>query len=301
MSLPPLIPLDDALNRLLAQLPREAEAETVKLADAFGRVLAEDVFARIDVPPRANSSMDGYAVRVSECPAGAELKVSQRIPAGAAPQPLEVNSVARIFTGAEIPEGADAVVMQENTEKLDSGCIRILQAPRLAESIRDAGLDLKAGVEILKQGARLTPPALGVLASTGIDSVEVYKPIKVALLCTGDELVEPGLPLASGQIYNSNRPLISSLLRQAGIEVVDLGPVEDTYDATVAALTQAVAQADAVITTGGVSVGEEDHVKNAIQALGSLDLWRIKIRPGKPFAVGQIQGTTVIGLPGNPM
>lgn len=301
MSLPPLIPLDEARNRLFKQLPRLASIETLALNEASGRILAADIYALVDVPPKANSSMDGYAVRVSECYEGVQLPVSQRIPAGTVAQRLVEQSVARIFTGAEIPSGADAVIMQESIQTLDDGRISVLSVPKSGDNIRAQGEDLTKGVKILNQGTRLSPAALGVIASTGIPSVQVYKSLRVALLCTGDELIEPGLPLNEGQIYNSNKPMLCAFLKQAGFDVVDLGQVADTRQATSAALKHAVAEADAVITTGGVSVGEEDHVKHVIQELGSLDLWRIKIRPGKPFALGQIDNTPVIGLPGNPM
>ncbi len=297
----PLIPLDEARARLLDQLKVSAAVESVALDDANGRILAQDLVAQINVPPKANSEMDGYALCAQDAVEGRVLKVSQRIPAGAVTQPHIAGSVARIFTGAELPDGADLVVMQENTERLDSGEVRILQTARAGENVRQAGLDIKQGEVVLKRGTRLTPAALGVCASIGIERVDLYKPLRVALLSTGDELVEPGTALRAGQIYNSNRPMLLNLLRQAGFEPVDLGQVADNPEATLAALERAQAEADAILTMGGVSVGEEDHVKNAIQALGSLDLWRIKIRPGKPFAAGEVKGTPVFGLPGNPM
>lgn len=300
MALTPLIPLQTARQQLLASLPRLAKVETLPVAQALGRVLAADLFASIDVPPRANSAMDGYAVRRAEASEGAELVVSQRVPAGTAPLPLTPGTAARIFTGAQIPPGADAVVMQENTERLDNDRVRILQMPSVAESIRQAGSDLPAGAAILAAGQRLSAAALGVCASAGVSQLSVYRPLRVALVCTGDELVEPGLPLQEGQIYNSNRPLVTSLLRQAGFDVIDLPTAVDTREATRAALLQAVELADAVITTGGVSVGEEDHVKAVIAELGRINLWRIRIRPGKPFAAGEINATPIFGLPGNP-
>lgn len=297
----PLIPLDEARARLLDQLAVTAAVESVALDEANGRILAQDVVASMNVPPKANSEMDGYALCEQDAIEGRVLTVSQRIPAGAVTQPHVAGSVARIFTGAELPDGANLVVMQENTVRLESGEVRILQTAKAGENVRQAGLDIKQGEVVLKRGTRLTPAALGVCASIGVERVDLYKPLRVALLSTGDELVEPGTTLRAGQIYNSNRPMLLNLLRQAGFEPIDLGLVADNPQATLAALERAHAEADAILTMGGVSVGEEDHVKSAIQTLGSLDLWRIKIRPGKPFAAGEVKGTPVFGLPGNPM
>ncbi|NRP53008.1 MULTISPECIES: gephyrin-like molybdotransferase Glp [unclassified Marinobacterium] len=299
-AMKPLIPLDDARQALFDQLSVIAEVETLALNDAAGRILAESVVASINVPPRANSAMDGYALAAKDAIAGAELAISQRIPAGAVTTPLDSGTAARIFTGAELPDGADCVVMQENTELCDKG-VRILQTAKAAENVRAAGLDITAGEVIVEAGSRLTAPALGICASTGITHVKVFKPLTVALLSTGDELVEPGVALQPGQIYNSNRPMLVELLRQAGFEVVDMGQVADNHQATRDALITASEQADAILTMGGVSVGEEDHVKNAIDELGSLNLWRIRIRPGKPFAAGRVGQTPIFGLPGNPM
>ena len=299
-AMKPLIPLDDARQALFDQLSVIAGVETLTLNDAAGRILAEPVVASINVPPKANSAMDGYALAAKDAIAGTELAISQRIPAGAVTTQLDSGTAARIFTGAELPDGADCVVMQENTELCDKG-VRILQTAKAAENVRAAGLDITAGEVIVKAGARLTAPALGICASTGITHVKVFKPLKVALLSTGDELVEPGVALQPGQIYNSNRPMLVELLRQAGFEVVDMGQVADNHQATRDALIAASEQADAILTMGGVSVGEEDHVKNAIDELGSLNLWRIRIRPGKPFAAGRVGKTPIFGLPGNPM
>jgi molybdopterin molybdotransferase len=299
-AMKPLIPLDDARQALFDQLSVIANVETVALNDAAGRILAEPVIAAINVPPKANSAMDGYALSAADAVAGAELSISQRIPAGAVTSPLISGTAARIFTGAELPDGADCVVMQENTELCDNG-VRILQTAKTADNVRAAGLDITAGEVIVESGARLTAPALGICASTGVTQVNVFKPLRVALLSTGDELAEPGVALQPGQIYNSNRPMLVELLRQAGFEVIDIGQVADNHEATRAALIKASEQADAILTMGGVSVGEEDHVKNAIDELGSLNLWRIRIRPGKPFAAGRVGQTPIFGLPGNPM
>lgn len=301
-SLPALVPIDDARAELLSRLPRLCSMESRVTTDCVGRVLAQDVIAPIDVPPRPNSSMDGYAIAFAQVSGvNAKLRVSQRIPAGHAPTPLESGTAARIFTGGELPAGADTIVIQEDVGVLENGDIQINEMPSEGEWVRAAGLDIQKGEVVIQAGTRLTPAAVGVCASLGLTQLSVFTRLKVALLSTGDELVEPGLPLAAGKIYNSNRQLIGTLIEQAGFEWVDMPGVKDTPDATIAALKEAVAKADAIITTGGVSVGEEDHVKSAITSLGTLDLWRIRIRPGKPFAAGEINGTPIFGLPGNPM
>ena len=300
MALPPLMPLDEARAHLLAGLPCVAQHESRALSDCLNLILAKDLVSPVDVPPKANTSMDGYALSAADALAGNALRVSQRIPAGHAGDPLEPNTAARIFTGAELPSGADCVVMQENAVR-EGDVVHIQQSAVAGENVRPAGLDIKRGRVVLKAGTRLTPASLGVAASTGASELSVYAPLTVAILSTGDELVEPGKPLGNGQIYNSNRWLVSGLLRQAGFNVIEFGQVEDTFDSTVKALTRAAQQADMILTTGGVSVGEEDHVKSAIESLGSINLWRIRIRPGKPFAAGFVEGTPIFGLPGNPM
>jgi len=299
-NLPPLMPLDEARDKLLASLPRLCGTETLPTDQCAGRILAEDVVAPINVPPAPNSSMDGYAVRFADLD-GSELPVSQRIPAGHMAQPLQRGTAARIFTGAEMPPGADTIVIQEDAQVTESGAIRVTDMPKPGEWVRPAGMDLKQGETILTAGTRITPPAVGVSASMGLTHLKVYKPLKVALITTGDELVEPGQPLAPGKIYNSNIQMIGTLLEQAGFEWVRIPRVEDDREATVAALKEGVAQADAVLTIGGVSVGEEDHVKAAIESLGTLNLWRIRLKPGKPFAAAEIEGTPIFSLPGNPM
>ena len=314
-----MMSLDDALARLLshaAPLPGVDEASTF---EADGRVLAQDLVAGLTVPPRDNSAMDGYAVRSADCAAAdAVLQVAQRIPAGTVGQPLAAGTAARIFTGAQVPDGADAVVMQEDAEALPAedgaqglGRVRIRQVPAAGQHIRRAGEDVRAGSVVLSRGTRLTPQALGLAASIGFARLPLAPRPRVALLSTGDELVMPGdVPpeqMPPGAIYNSNRFFMRALLQRLGCEVQDLGLVPDRLDATLAALSAAAARNDVVITTGGVSVGEEDHVRAAVETLGTLELWSVAMKPGKPFAYGTIprpsaQGNChVCGLPGNPV
>ena len=297
---PGLIPFAEALAKLLSSVAPIAEVETIALEHAAGRVLAHTPIAEVSVPPADNSAMDGYAINYAQLKAaGGRLQMSQRIAAGMTPQPLVQDSCARIFTGAEIPAGADTVVMQENT-RIEGDWVVFESEPEAGDNIRRAGQDIIQGAEVMAAGTKLQPAHLGVLASVGLAQVQVFKPIKVAIMSTGDELVEPGQPLQQGQIYNSNRYILKGLLQNLGMETVDIGCVLDTRESTEAALLQASAQADMIISTGGVSVGEEDHVKGAVETLGTLDLWKIKIKPGKPLAFGTVKGTPFMGLPGNP-
>ncbi len=312
---PGLMSLEDALSRLLGAaepLPGQEELSTL---EADGRVLAQDIRSALDVPGFDNSSMDGYAVNSAEvaaaAAAGQALPVSQRIPAGHFGPVLQPGSVARIFTGAPVPEGADAVQMQEEAEVQPDGSVRLLQAPIPGQFIRRRGEDIRQGEVVLKAGTRLGPAELGLAASLGLAALPVRTRPRVALFSTGDELVMPGevapQDMAPGAIYNSNRYFLAVLLRRLGCEVSDLGIVPDRRDATLAALQQAAASHDLIVTSGGVSVGEEDHVKPAVQQLGGRDLWQIAIKPGKPFAQGWIarEGDTgrchFVGLPGNPV
>lgn len=301
-----LIPFEEALSRLLSAAMPVTETETVSIEQAVGLVLAEAIVSDINVPPLDNSAMDGYAVRCADLPAaGTALPVSQRIPAGTVGHTLQVGTAARIFTGAPVPQGADAVVMQELCERAD-GNVSINHQPKLGENIRRAGEDITIGKTLLEAGTRLTPQAVGLLASVGKAQVAVFRRLRVALFSTGDELVTPGQPLPPGAIYNSNRYLLGSLLEQAGCEVTDQGIVEDTLDATRAALREAAQGHDLILTSGGVSVGEEDHVKPAVTAEGELSLWSIAIKPGKPLAYGHVRradggNAQFIGLPGNPV
>ncbi|ATJ82778.1 gephyrin-like molybdotransferase Glp [Halomonas beimenensis] len=292
----------------LAALLKDVEAlpgETVPAAEAGGRVLAEDVTARLDVPPFDNSAMDGYALHHRD--AGRWLPVSQRIAAGRPAEPLAPGSCARIFTGGELPAGADCVVMQERVE-VEGDRAWIPADTPAGDNLRRRGRDVTAGGRLLSAGTRLDAAALGHLAGQGITEVKVRRHPRVALLSTGDEIVEPGRPLGPGQIYNSNRPMLRTLLTRFGAEVVHLATVPDDAAGTRRVLKEAAEDADVVVSTGGVSVGEEDHVKAALEALGRLDLWRLAIRPGKPLALGRLSRRAApggearfVGLPGNPV
>lgn len=306
----PLKPLDEALAELLAQAAPLAGTDTVNTFDADGRVLAQAATSLLQVPPNDNSSMDGYAVRCADVPAaGVELPVAQRIPAGAFGVPLAAGTAARIFTGAPVPEGADAIVMQEDCEALDGDRVRVNAVPAQGQWIRRAGEDITRGAEVLAAGTRLTPAELGLAASIGLGTLQVARRPRVALFSTGDELVMPGdVPPAQmkpGAIYNSNRFFLRAMLLRLGCEVSDLGIVPDRREATVAALREAALGHDLILTSGGVSVGEEDHIKPAVERLGTLQLWQIAMKPGKPFAYGQIPhaggSAHFMGLPGNPV
>jgi molybdopterin molybdotransferase len=309
----PLIPLDDALAALLAEALPLAGTETLATAEARGRVLATDLVSPVDVPPADNSAMDGYALRAAD--AAAPLPVTQRIPAGTVPTALAAGEAARIFTGAQLPPGADTVVMQEVTELVD-GRLRVTQPVTAGQHVRRRGEDVRAGAVVLPAGTRLDAVSLGLAATAGAAQLTVGRRPRVALFSSGDELVMPGEPLPPGGIYNSNRFTLRALLEGLGCEVVDLGIVPDELDATRAALRDAAARADVILTSGGVSVGEEDHLRPAVQAEGQLDLWAIAIKPGKPFAYGKVRrahahegspaqadagAAHFIGLPGNPV
>ena len=310
----PLKPLDIALAELLAQVRTLKGVEDVSTFDADGRVLAQNMLSSLHVPPQDNSSMDGYAMRVADVgAAGAVLSVSQRIPAGSVGMALQPGTAARIFTGASIPAGADAVVMQEECEALADkdgmSQIRVNAIPKSGQWIRRAGEDVTLGAVVLHQGERLTPASLGLAASIGLAMLPVVRRPKVALFSTGDELVMPGdiapQDMPAGSIYNSNRFFLRALLQRLGCEVTDMGIVPDNLDATKTALRSAAEGHDLILTSGGVSVGEEDHIKPAVQALGELNLWQIAIKPGKPFAYGKVNNASgaahFIGLPGNPV
>jgi molybdopterin molybdotransferase len=301
-----LLSVEEAHAKLLAGGRVLTDLDHVPTLSATGRVLARAQVSTIDVPPLDNTSMDGYAVRAADCAVnGARLRVTQRIPAGAVGKPIEPRTAARIFTGAPIPSGADAVVMQEQCEVAGEEVI-VKHSPQPGDWIRRAGEDIAAHSTILEAGTRLRAQEVGLAASVGLATLPVIRRYRVALFSTGNELVMPGERLPPGAIYNSNRFTLSGLLRMLGCEVEDLGIVPDTLDATRAALRKAAATNDLILTSGGVSVGEEDHVKPAVTADGRLDLWRIAIKPGRPLAFGAVRradGTeaSFIGLPGNPV
>jgi molybdopterin molybdotransferase len=276
------------------------DEETVMLDEALGRVLSQPVASTINVPAWDNSAMDGYAVRHRDINGLDTLPVVQRIPAGTNGQPLVAGTAARVFTGAPIPEGADTVVMQEMVTR-EGESIRINGDVMQGSNIRSAGEDIRSGDKVIEIGTRLHPQHVGLAASTGIDKLVVKRKLKVAIFTTGDELTMPGHALEEGKIYNSNRYLFRGLLEKMGCEVVDLGNVADQYNATCEALTIAAAKADLILSSGGVSVGEEDYVKKALEDLGSLDLWKIAVRPGKPLAFGNVNDIPFIGIPGNPV
>lgn len=317
---PPLKSLDEALTQLLAHAQVLSGVDEVSTFDGDGRVLARDVVSALHVPPQDNSAMDGYAVRSADMrQVGAVLKVTQRIPAGHYGQPLNEGEAARIFTGAPVPPGADAIVMQEDCEAAGEGSVRVNAVPKTSQWIRRAGEDVTRGAVVLARGQRLTPAALGQAAGIGLSTLPVARRPRVALFSTGDELVMPGditpEAMRPGAIYNSNRFFLRALLQRLGCEVTDYGIVPDQRDATVDALRSAAQQHDLVLTSGGVSVGEEDHIKPAVEKLGELDLWQIAIKPGKPFAYGKLyrdpsgggaargpnDACHFTGLPGNPV
>jgi molybdopterin molybdotransferase len=312
---PSLRSLDEALAELLAAVSPLVETESVSTFDADRRVLAQDAVSPLDVPGFDNSQMDGYAMRSSDVrEAGVVLKVTQRIPAGYFGQALEAGCAARIFTGAPMPQGADCVVMQEECTALDDGRVQVNVAPKAGQWVRYRGEDVKQGFVALSKGELLSPAALGLAASLGMDKLLVTRRARVALFSTGDELVMPGevspQAMKPGAIYNSNRFFLRAMLVRAGCEVTDLGIVPDQREATLAALQTAAQSHDVILTSGGVSVGEEDHIKPAVQQLGRLDLWSISMKPGKPFAYGRVNRPQLnglngfahfVGLPGNPV
>ena len=317
----PMKTRQQALDLMLSAVRPLQDVEQVPTLDANGRILAAPVCSQLHVPPFDNTQMDGYAVRAADCANGtARLRVSDRIPAGKIGQALESGCCARIFTGAFIPAGADAVVMQEQC-LADGDFVTINHIPKAGEWIRRAGEDIMAGSQILAAGVRLGPAELGLAASVGLAELDVLRRLRVAVFFTGDELTMPGQALRPGAIYNSNRFILRALLENLGCTISDLGIVPDSLDATRSALRTAAAEHDLIITSGGVSVGEEDHVRPAVEAEGSINMWQIAIKPGKPLAFGQVRRHAhistmngadgpndpdgdpcyFIGLPGNPV
>lgn len=297
---PPLLPVEQALARLLnmADAAPISETESVTLGQAQGRVLAVQLAATGDLPPWANSAMDGYALRLADWQ-GEPLVVSQRIQAGQAPGALQPGTCARIFTGAPLPLGADTVEMQENVEVLADGRITLREPLEPGENVRPQGQEMRIGDPVLAAGTRLGPIELGLVASLGLAQVPVVRRPRVAVLSTGDELVEPGLPLGPGQIYNSNRRVLCSWLERLGCTVVDAGILPDDLARTRAQLAE-LKDVDLILSTGGVSVGEADFLGVALREEGELALWKLAIKPGKPLTFGHFRGVPVIGLPGNP-
>jgi molybdopterin molybdotransferase len=296
-----MLSVEEALARLLAQAHAITDAESVPTLLAHGRVLAQPVISGLDVPPMDNSQMDGYALRCADVPsAPTTLRVAQRIAAGHVGAPLAPGTAARIFTGAPVPPGADAIVMQEAATAAGDQ-VTIHEVPATGAWIRRAGFDVRRGAKILDAGHRLRPQDCGLAASIGVARLAVVRRPRVAVFFTGDELVMPGEALPPGRIYNSNRFVLRGLLERLGCEAIDLGIVPDELERTRRTFVEAAERADLIVTSGGVSVGEEDHVKPAVQAEGSLDLWQIAMKPGKPLAFGEVRGVPFIGLPGNPV
>jgi len=295
-----LMPVEAALQRLLdmADAAPIREHETVRLAECDGRVLAQDLISTLDLPPWPNSAMDGYALRVADW-AGAPLPVSQRIFAGTAPEPLAPGTCARIFTGAPVPQGADCVEMQENASIHDDERVSFSEPLQAGQNIRAQGQETTVGELVLPAGTRLGPIEQGLAASLGRDRLDVVRRVRVAVLSTGDELIEPGLPLGPGQIYNSNRRVLCSWLTRMGCEVIDAGILPDDLEQTRTRLA-GLGSVDLILSTGGVSVGEADFLGIALREEGELALWKLAIKPGKPLTVGHFRGVPVIGLPGNP-
>ena len=300
-----LLSADEALEFLLDASTATEKKESVSLDNSLSRILASDIHSTINVPGFDNSAMDGYAIALNDnqlLQKNLSFDIVDRIPAGSTGNELNKGCAARIFTGAPIPKGANTVIMQEECEVSEDGTqITITRAIKLNENIRPTGNDILENDVILSSGKQIQPQDISLASSVGVAELTVYKKIKVGVFFTGDELVEPGIPLSSGQIYNSNRYALVALLEQVGCEVINLGNIEDKFSATCDALEALESQCDLIMTTGGVSVGEEDHVKPAVESLGEINLWKIRMKPGKPLAYGKVKQTPFIGLPGNPV
>ena len=297
-----MLPLNDALQQMLQQLPQPTATETLSLKDASERICAEDILSPINVPAFDNSAMDGYAVRLSDLAEGKPLKVAGKAFAGIPFQgDWEAGSVVRIMTGAMIPTGTDAVIMQENATVHEDGTVSFTNTPKQGENIRRKGEDIQKGAIVLNKGAKLTTVALPLLASLGLANVTVFKKVKVAVIATGDELVPVGQVLGEGQIYDTNSFTVSLMLKKLGCEVIDFGILPDDPARFEESFIQAQQQADMIITSGGVSVGEADFTKTVLEKLGQINFWKIAMKPGKPFAFGKLGDTWFCGLPGNPV
>jgi molybdopterin molybdotransferase len=296
-----MLSVDEALEVLLAGAKPVAEVEDVPTLQASGRVLARALPSTMDVPPMDNSAMDGYALRAAEVPAPeTRLRIAQRIQAGEVGKPLAPGSAARIFTGAPIPQGADAIVMQESCA-VEGDSVVVRKVPKPGEWVRRTGSDVRKGDTVVPAGKRLLPQDTGLAASVGIGTMPVHRRVRMGLFFTGDELVMPGEPLAPGRIYNSNRFTLNGMAHAFGCDVRDYGIVPDSLEATRAVLRKAASECDIVVTSGGVSVGDADFVKPAVEAEGSLLMWKISMKPGRPLAFGRVGACAFIGLPGNPV
>jgi len=296
-----LLDFDIAQSRLAQAGKLPQSTETCLLRAARGRILAETIMARHDLPPADNSAMDGYAIRFADYQPGAAFPVQQRCFAGQAPEPLQPGNTIRLFTGSLLPPGADTVVMQEDCTETDN-VLTLREAPRQGSHVRRQGEDVQKGRRLLSAGTLLDTAQIAVLASQGLQSVAVYPKLRIGILSTGDELVEPGQPLQTAQIYNSNGPALAALAEKLGAEVIHVLHAADTHDSLRDAFTRLIGDCDLVLTVGGVSVGEKDLVKATIEQMGGrVDLWRVRMKPGKPVALAQAHGTPVVCLPGNPV
>ena len=294
-----LLSFDDALNEIKQKASIRVSYHSIALSNAIGRVLAQDIVADIFVPPHDNSAMDGYALNIEDWQENKQFSVSQRIAAGQATEPLMPGTCARIFTGASIPAGANTVVMQEDAQIINDKAI-FSEQPKQGNNIRPKGQDIKAGQTVIKAGEKITPMHIGLLSSLGITDISVYEPLRVGILTTGDELVPAGGQLEAGQIFNSNGPMLAALVTQAGHKVAQCLHAKDTPYDTEAALKTLMQSCDVILSSGGVSVGEEDHVKGVLEKLGTVHLWKIAIKPGKPLVHASLEGVPFLGLPGNP-
>lgn len=298
---PGLLPIPSAISKMLNQIMPVMESEQIELEEALGRVLVEDVISSINVPPNDNSAMDGYAMRCEDLSHTNQLQLVGTALAGAPfKQEVLAGECIRIMTGAVIPQGADSVVMQENTEVKDN-TVFFKQIPKLGNSVRKAGEDIQQGQVVVTKGTKLTPAYLALIASVGIAEISVVRLIKVGIVATGDELTSPGLPLKEGAIYESNRYALSALLNTFPVTLFDFGIFKDNKIDLKAVFAQAGSLCDLVLSCGGVSVGDADYVKEILDGLGSINFWKVAIKPGKPFAFGQIGNAWFCGLPGNPV
>lgn len=296
-----MMEFDEAQRRLSEAASAPTQHENVTLAQLAGRILAQDVHATLDMPPADNSAMDGYAVRIADLRAAESLPVSQTIYAGQAPQRLAPGTVARLFTGSLLPQGADTVIMQEDAQT-QGDQVTIAGQHTMGQHVRRRGEDMKSGALLVAAGTRLDAAHVALLATQGVAQAQTFARLRVGILTTGDELVVPGQPRADHQIYNSNAPMLGALVEGMGAEVVLSLHAPDDLDSHTAAFRQLAQQCDLVLSVGGVSVGDKDMVKPALQALGAtLDMWRVRMKPGKPVALAHLDGVPVVGLPGNPV